>query len=154
MNYKLSKLARAIIIFNVALTLIVASFHGYNVTRINETNNKIQAFMAEKQVIRVTAIRMLEREGVELFLGDEFITFAGLFLCLLTLFLLYRYAKTDGFFYGFFAAFFGLLATFIGGLMLFYVILSGKSETGENKQEFTIKKDDWEKYIFKKSQKN
>lgn len=151
MNHKLAKSTRIIIIFNVLILIAAMMFHGHNVYKIKITNDTIHAKMAEEKVIRDTAIRMLKRDGVELFLGDEFATFSSLILIVVTLILLFKYSKTNLFFFGFGSAFFSLLTTFVGGLLLFYIILSGKSETGENMKDIWIQKDYWEKYIHNKS---
>lgn len=124
--------------------------HGYNIHRLNESNEIINNLMEEEQVIRVTAIRMLERDGVELFIDEEMTTYFGIAVSSLTLFLLYKYAKNNGFFFGFFAALFSLLTSFIGGLLLFYVMFSDKSERS-GKSDSRSLKNEWEKFIHNKS---
>ncbi|MBM7613862.1 hypothetical protein [Alkaliphilus hydrothermalis] len=149
MYYRFSKFAKTIIIVNVVLTLAVALIHGYNIHRIKESNEKIFNVMQEKKVIRDTAIRMLENEGEELFINQEFTTYFGMCVSIFTLLLLYKYAKSNGFFFGFLVAISSLFTSFVGGLLLFYLILSGKSEIAGKKERFTYK-NDWEKYIHKK----
>lgn len=153
MYYRLSKLAKAIIIVNIVLTLTVAIIHGYNSHRIEVSNEKINEVMDEKKVIRDTAIRILENEGEELFIDQEFTTYFGMFISILTLILLYKYAKGNEFFFAFSAALCSLLTSFVGGLLLFYVILSGKSEINGKREGFSLN-DEWEKYIHQKSNSN
>lgn len=150
MYYRFSKLAKAIIIINVVLTLAVAVIHGYNIHRINVSNQKIVKVMQENKVIRDTAIRMLEREGEELFIDKELTTYFGMFFSILTLFLLYKFTKDNGFFFGISAAFTSVFTSLIGGFLLFYVIFSGKSEIGGKRQGYSFK-DEWEKFIHKKA---
>ncbi len=149
MNYRFSKLSKTIIIINIVLTLTVAVIHGYNIHRIEVTNEKIYKFMEEKNVTRYTAIRMLEREGEKLFINQEFTTYFGMFMCILTLILLYKFLKSHGFFFGFFAAFGSFVTSFVGGLLLFYVIFSKKSEIKRKIKRYSLK-DEWERYIHEK----
>lgn len=150
MYYKFSKLMKTIIIFNIVLTLIIGITHGYNIHRINETNEIIVNAMEEQNVSRETAIRRLLKDGEKLFLGQELATFFGVFISITTLFLLYKYSKNSGFFWGFFAALCAVFTSFIGGFLLFYVILSGRSETGGNNETYSLR-NEWEKSIHKKS---
>lgn len=152
MHCRFSKLAKAIIIINVLLTISGAIINGYNVYRIEETNTKIVKFMEENKVIRATAIRMLEKDGEELFINTGSTAYIGVFLSILTLFLLIKYSKYNGFFFGFSAAICGVFTTFVGGLLLFYVILSGKSEIGGKRKRYSLK-DEWEEYINERSNK-
>ena len=149
MNYRLSKLARIIIIINIVLTLTIAIIHIYNVHRIEVTNEKIYKVMDEKKVVRDTAIRILEKEGEKLFINQEIFTYFGLFVSILTLILLYKFAKSNGFFFGFFAALSSFITSFVGGLLLFYVIFSEKSEINRKRKGYSLK-DEWERYIHKK----
>jgi len=153
MYYKFSKLAKAIIILNVVLSIVIGTMHVYNVHRLNESNEIIQTFMEENKVIKNTAIRMLEKDGVELFYDKEFTTYFGVLVSFLSLFLLYKYGKDNGFMFGFFAAFFGVFTSLIGGMLLFYVMFSGKSETNQYRQVTSIK-NEWEKFIHNKSNDN
>ena len=150
MYYKFSKSAKAIIILNVILAIVIGGIHGYNVHRLNESNEIINTYMEENKVIKNTAIRLLEKDGVELFYGKEFTTYFGVLVSFLSLILLYFYAKNNGFFVGFFAAFFGAFTSLIGGMLLFYIMFSGKSETSQYRQVTSIK-NEWEKFIHTKS---
>ncbi len=150
MYFRFSKLAKNIIIINVVLTLLIGAYHGYNIHRLNETEEIIATAMEEQNVNRDTAIRRLLNDGEELFLGQEFTTFFGVFATFTTLILLYGYSKTNGFFFGFFAAFSAVFTTFIGGMLLFYLILYGKSEKSGSDDIFSLKTN-WEQYIHNKS---
>ncbi|MBI9014808.1 MAG: hypothetical protein JEZ08_21440 [Clostridiales bacterium] len=146
MNTRLSKLMRRVIILNVVITLIAFAIHGYYLYRVFESNDQIVRVMQDKQVIRETAIRMLEKEGVKLHIGDGVTINFGIFISITTLVLLYIYSQTNGFFAGFFAALCAVLTTYIGGLLLFYVFLSGKSEMNRRNSGYSIK-NKWQKYI-------
>jgi len=150
MNTRLSKLMRTVIILNVVITFIAIAIHGYHMYWSYESNNQIVRVMEEKQVIRETAIRILEKEGVELFIPQGMSYYFGIFISLLTLFLLYVYSQTNGFFAGFFAAFCAVFTSFIGGFLLFYVFFSGKSERIPGNSDYSIK-NKWQTYIHKKS---
>ncbi|MCH4889458.1 hypothetical protein EZV73_17895 [Acidaminobacter sp. JC074] len=150
MNVRLSNKMRRIIIFNLIITLIAIAIHGYFLYRIIDTNNQIVSVMQERQVIRETAIRVLEKDGANLFFGRGMSAIFGMFISLLTLLLLYVYSQTNGFFAGFFAAFCGIFTTFIGGLALFYVLFSGKSERRLEERPLTFK-NKWQSFIHEKS---
>ncbi|KAB3527694.1 hypothetical protein [Alkaliphilus serpentinus] len=152
MYYKLSKLAKTIIIINILLTIIVGIFHGYNVYRLHESHERILEVMEERKVIRETAIRMLQKEGEEVFIEHGMTSYFGVFMSTLTLFLLYKYAKESKFSFAFSAAFSSLLTSYIGGLLLFFVIFSGKSEINGIGKGSSVK-DEWEKYIHKRGYK-
>lgn len=149
MNYRLSKFARTIIIINIIITLVVASYHCLSIYRMHESYGIIHDFMEENKVIQDTAIRYLEKQGVELFINRELTTAFGLFASTLTLVLLYFFAKTNGFFAVFFAALSSLFTSFIGGLLLFYLIFSDKSEVTHRNNVHSLK-NEWERYIHKK----
>jgi hypothetical protein len=150
--YNFSKSAKWIIAFNIVITLAVLALHFYNVYRISETNAAIAEWMAKTNETRKSAIYSLEREGVELFLNQEMSTYWGIFMCLLTLGLSYVFARYNGFFVGFSLATASTLSSLVGGLLLFLVLLSGKSETEvrKRKREF---KDTWEEFVHHKSLK-
>lgn len=149
MNYNLSKRAKIIILINVILAILMLSYHIYNIYRMNVSNGIINDLMVEKGIIRDTAIRELERNGVELFIDKEFTTYMGIFTSTLTLFLVFKYYTEMTFFFGFLASFASIFSTFIGGFLLFYILLSGKSETRkETNREFF--KTDFEEYIHKR----
>jgi len=150
MYYRFSGLARFTILFSFLLTASALIIHGYNLCRMIETNQMIFEEMARENVLRVTAIDYLERRGVNLFLDGELTTLTGIIFGLLALFCLYMFARDNSFFFAIAAAFFCLITTLISGLLLFFVIFSGKSEksVGSGKRTFNS---DWEKYISEKS---
>lgn len=153
MDHKLSKLMKNVIILNVVLTLIILAIHSYNVYRIEETDKIIQTYMTENKVIRDTAIYRLERKGVDLFLNQELTTYFGVIISTLSLFLLITFGRKNGFIIGFSAATSCFFTSFIGGLLMFYIILSGKSQVGSTggvNGKLTFK-NDWERYIHNKS---
>jgi hypothetical protein len=149
MNYRLSKLARTMIIINVLFTLLIGSIHVYHAYQFSLTDDKISAVIAAYDVDREKAIDMLVADGEELFLGGELATAVGIIVCLFSLALLAIYGRTSGFFWGFFAATTGVFTSFIGGFLLFYVILSGKSEITKHnhKGEKVFPQNDWQKFI-------
>lgn len=149
MNIRLSKLMRAVIILNVVVTLIAIAIHGYYIHRTFETNNQIVRVMQEKQVIRETAIRALEKEGANLYFPRSITEFSGVVISLVTLVALYIYSQTNGFLAGFMAAFCAVFTSCIGGFLLFYVFLSGKSERISKSDESFIR-NEWQIYIHEK----
>lgn len=151
MSHSLSKLARIIIVISVVCALAMLTFHSYNIYRIIDTEKKIEAVMQERNVVKPSAIIILENQGVELYLGKEFTAYAGFCVSLFGLFTLYLYTKNDGFFVGFLTAFTNIFASGIGGLLLFYVILSGKSISRRQAQKVEPK-NDWEKFIRKNAE--
>lgn len=150
--FNFSKPAKWIVTINVIITLAVLALHFYNVYRISETNAVIAEWMARTNETRRSAIHSLQREGVELFLNPVPTIFLGIFVCFLTLGLSYSFARYNGFFVGFFLATTSTISSLVGGLLLFLVLLSGKSETEgpKRKREF---KDTWEEFIHHKSLK-
>lgn len=146
MHYRLSKSAKLIIIINIILSLFALGLYGYNIHRINVTYEKITSVIDERGVIRETAIMILEEQGEELFLGNELQTHMGFGISVLSLFFLYRYSVTNTFYNGFAACTFALLSNVIGGIALFYIFLSGKSEDYSKKSTFELK-DNWERFI-------
>ena len=150
MYYKFTKLAKNIIIINIVLTLLIVAYHGYNVNRINETQEIIMTAMAEQDMSREIAIEWLLQDGVDLYLGQEFATFFGLFMSAVTLILVYKYSRTNGFFFGFFAAVCAVFTTLIGGFLLFYLILYGRVEIDGNPRAHSLE-NKWEKYIHNRS---
>jgi len=118
--------------------------------RINETNDKIIAVMEEKSYARESAIRLLERQGEELYLGGEFSTYVGMISSITSIFLLYNFARQNDFMWAFSSAFFCFLTSFFGGLLLFYIIFTGKSERKTRKKSVSLKTD-WERSIHDKS---
>ncbi len=135
MHYKFSKLAKKIIILNLVLTLVVLAIHVYNFNLIKQTNNKIHQVMIEKQVNRETAIWLLEKDGAELFLGDELFTLFGMISSAAVFLFSYFFAKNFNHLAGFGAAISSLLTSFVGGLLLFYLLFSGKIGIAQKQRE-------------------
>jgi hypothetical protein len=150
MYYRFSKLSRFSIVLNLVLTVVVLLIHSFNIYRIIDSNKLIYAKMEEMNVLRETAIRYLEREGYNLFVGGEFATFAGVALGFLALFSLYKYAKDNSSFFAFAASFLCLVTSFVGGLLLFYTILSGKSERAVDSGARHYR-NEWERFISRRS---
>jgi hypothetical protein len=150
MYYKFSRLAKGLILFNVFITILVLMFHFYNVHRINDTQAQIVEKMQEQGVTRKTAIYMLQHEGVELYLNKEFGTYFGICASMLTLLLSYKFGKHNGFMYGIGLGLASTLTTLVGGVLLFGLLFSGKSETDNRKIKIN-QKDSWEDYIHRKS---
>lgn len=144
----MSKFGRAVIIINVVLTLIAFSIHGYNAYRLHESNQIILETMEEYQINRDIAIRTLVRNGEDLYLGGG-MSYFGMFTAILTLYLLRQFYKSHGFFFGFFAAFCGFFTSYIGGILLFYALFSGKSEIGGTESGYSFR-NEWEDFIHKK----
>lgn len=149
MNTKLSKLMKKAILFNVILTLIIMCFHGYTIHRIYESNEQIVSVMEERGVIRETAIYMLQKEGVDLEVHFNSAMFS-MSICIVALIATYSYTKSNSFFTGFFAAFIMVFSNYIGGMLLFYVFLTGK---GEEKKDVSnqARSTKWQSYIHKKA---
>ncbi|MCH4887780.1 hypothetical protein EZV73_09355 [Acidaminobacter sp. JC074] len=146
MHIKLTKMAKRIIVFNLIITLILVGMHLYNLHRINETTEMIMLYMEENDVSRDTAILELTHAGEELFIGGEFGVYYGLTISGIAIAMLIVFSKKNGFFLGFFTAIVCTFTTFIGGLLLFYVILSGKSQIDIDPNKFSLR-NDWEKFI-------
>jgi len=149
MENRLSKLAKIIIILNIVFTLTIGIVHGYNAHRINETNDKIYQVMDERDMSRYAAIEFLVAEGEELYIGGEFGVYYGMFMTFASLTLLYCFAKYNGFFLGFFTAVVCFFTTFIGGILLFYVILSEKSQVDGKNNVYSLNTE-WERSIHRK----
>lgn len=92
---------------------------------------------------------MLRQEGVDLFIDEEFTTYFGIFISIVSLILSYIYAKNNTFFSSFALATSSLFTSFIGGFLLFYVILSGKSEIESNNNKHGLR-NNWERFIHEK----
>jgi len=127
MNNRLSLLMKKAIIINVILLILAMCVHTYNIYRTYETQAHIVRVMEEENVIKETAIRMLQNDGVDLYLGFSSAIFS-MCNCLATLAVLFFYARSNSFYTGFLAAFFSVFSTYLGGMFLFYVFFSGKSE--------------------------
>lgn len=152
MHYRLSKHARVIIIINIILALIVGVVHCYNVYRIMDTERIIEERMAEDGIVRESAIRFLEREGVDLFIGFEFETYSGLIVTIATILLMYRFSKSNGFVLGFMAGFSAMFTSFIGGLLMFYTLLSNKSQTTTRSSGAFSSEDEFETFIHSRAE--
>ncbi|XMB67518.1 hypothetical protein RI065_03060 [Mycoplasmatota bacterium zrk1] len=146
MNYRFSKVGRVVIIINIILTLMATVIHGFNIYRIEVTENKISAVMEEYNVLREEAIDILIEDGENLYLGSAFVALTGFTLSILAQFIYYKYAKENEFFSGFFSCIFGLITNYVGGILLFYILFSGKSEGLIERKEFNPK-NKWEKFI-------
>lgn len=152
MYYKFSKLAKAIIIINVLLTIAFLLMHSYNIYRINETAKIISEWMAQNNETWQSSIYTLQRNGVELFINREFATYFGVFITTLTLILSYKFAKHNSFFVGLFLIITSMLSSVVGGVLLLFLIFSGKSETEKNKKTNNIK-DAWEEFVHQEAAK-
>lgn len=150
MHKRFTKTMRMVLILNIIFTIIAFGIHCYYITRIQDTHNQITAKMDEMGVIRQTAIRMLEREGADLFFGRGLSAYFGVSISGLTLFLLYKYSKTNGFFYGFGAAYFGTMTTFVGGLILFFMLFTNRAEQDYELRNITFKSK-WQQFIHRRS---
>lgn len=149
MHSKLSKTMKKAIIFSVILTFMAMAIHGYNLHRTLETHKMITEVMQEKQVIRDTAIRILEKEGHVLYKDFSSAIFS-MCICVASLIVIYLYSQNNGFFLGFFAAFFAVFSTYFGGMLLFYIFLSGKSEKTSTTVESTDESE-WQSYLHNRS---
>ncbi len=142
MHYKFSKLAKNIIIFNLVLTVVILAIHIYNFNQIQQTNDKIHQVMAERQINREKAIRFLEESGEELFLGDELFTLFGMVSSCLVFLFSYFFARNFNHLAGFGAAVSSLLTSFIGGILLFYLLFSGNIAMSKQQLDSSDKKSD------------
>ncbi|MBI9012283.1 MAG: hypothetical protein JEZ08_08600 [Clostridiales bacterium] len=150
MNYILSKLARTIIIINIILSLSMAFYSGAKIIKIEQTADIIGSFMEENNVDRDDAIFLLEQQGVELYLGDEFFALYGMVISISSIILLIVFAKNNSLPIGLLTAMTCVFTSFIGGFLLFYVILSNKLQVKGEEKEYTYK-DDWSHFIHEKT---
>ncbi len=150
-NRKFSKLARLIIVFNLILTLLLFCLHVYSIYRIRQTSIVIHQVIEEQEISREKAIEFLKERGVDLFLGDEFFAFFGFLMSITAWIFTYLFAKNYNYMFGMAAALFCLLATFLGGLLLFYLILSNRAEADVIDAAPLREKNDWENWIHKRS---
>lgn len=149
MNTKLSKLMKLAILINVILILIAMCYHGYTIHKIYQTNEYIVNYMNEHGVIKETAIYMLQKQGIELHLYFSSAIFS-MSICIAALIVIVSYAKTNSFFTGFFAAFFAVFSNYIGGFLLFYIFLSGRSEEVKVIPK-RAQSNEWQSYIHDKA---
>ena len=106
--------------------------------------------MEENDVSRDTAILELTHAGEELFIGGEFGVYYGLTISGIAIVMMLAFARKNGFFLGFLTALVCTFTTFIGGLLLFYVILSGKSQIDIDPNKISLR-NDWEKFVHKRA---
>lgn len=150
MSERLSKLAKIIIILNIVFAILVVSFQMYRLQKLNETEELISEVMIESRVGRELAIEILVEDGIELSLGGEFTAYASLVFSFFSVVLLYSYYRSKSFILGFFTAVACVFTSFLGGLLLFYVILSGKG-TIKGSGTPIVQKDEWESFIHRKN---
>lgn len=142
---RFSRFAKVIICINAILLVITIIANCYIMSKIVKTNDNIVRVMAERQVIRETAIRVLEKEGIEVFQGRGMSAYFGLFMNSLAAIFLIKYYQTNGVFMGFAAGFFAVFSNYIGGLLLYYLIFSGK-DVAEPSGRLSLR-NPWEKYV-------
>jgi hypothetical protein len=128
----------------------MAVYSGSKIIKIEQTADIIGGFMEENNVDRDDAIFLLEKQGVELYLGDEFFALFGIMTPIFSLILLFIFAKNNNFGIGMVTAVTCVFTSFIGGFLLFYVILSNKLQVKGEAKEYTYR-DDWSHYIHKKN---
>ncbi len=153
MHYKFSKFAYKVIIFNVILTVLVLLIHLYNLNSIMQTNAKIHQVINEKMINREEAINYLLERGEDLFLGDEFYTLFGILSSSAALLFSYLFARSYNYVYGSLAALTSLLTTFLGGLLLFYLMFSGKAGDVNYAENIVDRapKSDWETFLYNRN---
>lgn len=150
MTNTLSKFAKFILIINVIFTILIFAMHVYSVHRMNESYQIIDELREERSISRDTAIRILEKEGVDIYIEREFTHFFGVFVSFMNLILCFQFYRNYGLFIGFATAFTSMFTSFIGGLLIFYLIFSGRVEVRGKSSGFNFK-DEWEHFIHKKS---
>ncbi len=153
MHYKFSKFARKVIVFNVILTALVFLVHCYNLNSIMQTNAKIHQVIDERMVSREEAIDYLLERGEDLFLGDEFYTLFGILSSCAALLFSYLFARSYNYIHGSVAALTSLLTTFFGGLLLFYLMFSGKAGDVNYADNIADRapKSDWETFLHNRN---
>lgn len=150
MYHRFSKTAKVIISINLVITILLLCMHSYLLVVNHQANQMVYEYMAEKNVPRKSAIRLMAREGIEPELGYGMFASFGMVFTLLSLFFLFLYTRNNSFYLGFMAAVCTLLASLIGGFLMFYLIFSGKTED-YSKRERKNKDDPWGNYIYEKS---
>ncbi len=156
MHYKFSKFAHKVIIINVILTVLVLLIHFYNLNSIMQTNAKIHRVIDEKMLSREEAIEYLQECGEDLFLGDEFYTLFGILSSCAALLFSYLFARSHNYVYGSLAALTSLLTTFLGGLLLFYLMFSGRAGDANYAEKIAdrVPKSDWEAFLHNRNKKD
>lgn len=127
MDYKLTGLAKKVIILNIVLSFVIGAFHIYNFSRVSESNQLISQYLDEHNVTQGTAIRQLKREGVEIVTDSES-SAVGILMCLASIVFVIIFSKKNTFAFGLLAGMMCTFASVIGGFALFYVLFSGKSQ--------------------------
>ncbi len=159
MHWKFSSMAKKILLANIILSLLVLGIHIYNINQIRQTSLAIhqeidnQLAITGERISRRRAIEILQKSGANLFLGDEFFTFFGTLMSITTIGFTYFFSRNYNFNVGMAAALFSLLATFIGGFLMFYLLFSDK--TGADLAGVNLTRDrpksDWETFIHNRS---
>lgn len=151
MHYKLSTLARIVIILNIILSLVVGAVSVYWIVKTDQTHAKIVTVMEEMDVDREEAIDILLARGEELYLGHELTGMYGLVLSVGAMALLYMFAKNNSFAAGMLAAMTCVFTNLIGGFLLFLVILGNKSQSAGKHVDYNPK-DDWGSFIHDRTE--
>lgn len=150
MNAPISKLAIYIAIANIILSLGVMVWHGTTIQKSRETHLKIITVMDEKNVTRSSAIKILEENGEELFLDPDVHAYIGFLISILAIALIGIFLRSGRFYVGILGSAAGVFSTVIGGVLLFYVLFSGKYELERSGLPYKPS-DNWGKYLNKRS---
>lgn len=151
MHHRLSKTMKKIIFFNLIIILILLCFHVYNVYRVSKSNDIIKAYMLEHSTDRNTSIRYLIRDGVDIVVDGGFFSLFGIFSSIVSIYYTNRYIKSNLIHHGIMSALFSFFTNFFGGLVLFYFILSGKSESHHKNDNDIKEKDEWGSWLYKRN---
>ncbi len=153
MHYKFSKFAKNIIVICLLLSALALAVGIYNGYRVKSTSEQIHQVMTEEKVNREMAIMILTDRQVDLFLGDEFYVFFGMIAALAALVFLTLFARTYNYVFGLSAGLFCLLSTFVGGLLIFYLLFSKKMGNALAADQLSGQrvKDDWETWVQNRS---
>lgn len=146
-----SKLTKIVILFNIIFAIGLFIVCAYYFREIQISNNIILDYMAETGMDKDSAIMSLQEAGVELVIGGGFAVSYGMFVAIASSVLLLFYAKNGGFLLGFITALSCVWLSFVGGFLLFYVMLSGKGEKSVSTNTFALR-DGWEKFIHKRAE--
>ncbi len=153
MHYRLSKLAKQVIIINIVITMLILAYDAYNLNRIYETETKIKQVISERNVSREIAIYVLEEQGETLFLSGIFSSYFSIFASAMTFYFTYKYAKHNQFIYGISLTIASTLTSLIGGILFAYIIFSGKAETFGDNLLTQEEKNEWEEWVHERSKK-
>lgn len=151
MDYRFSRLAKIVILLNGIFMVIVFLVSAYNFSRLIKSHNIIETYMITHDMDMEEAIEELRESGEVLYLDEHLESEAGMMFSVIALFLLYKYAKTNGFYYGFFAGIFGIFSVYIGGFLILYVLLSGRSQ--RKSSHYVELTDDWGAFAQKRNKK-